>query len=482
MLQSHFHAAMLAALTVGLGLGTAATLQAQPGPGLSSGSGAGTGTGASSTIGRNQSGSVSGVGPGPASGIQGSANNPLLPRGPVPPGMAVPLGPGVNTTFPDDTGLFPLTPMVGSREGNPSELSMVQDRQFEAARKIDAPGDRSMALQRIANAAIFSNQLPMAHTALVEAAEAGLLEQNRLVHDQRLVAIVTTYSTLAEAHLREGKVDLSIPEFDNETDPNPIPKADHSILIRRAGAEWQRAATLSGQILNPTYKNEMLYRVVDAMSYGSQTIINDFPTQASSPAETTTNSVSGPADQILRDAVDVAKRIERPVWRDRALVAISSAAASSRQFARGLEVARMIPQPEVRTDALLRLAEAQARRDDAAGATGTYREAAKAVASIPLDAPRVVLAGVLIDNLISVGRFEDARASIGLIPDTARQIIALGAIAESQGRRGAAESALGWIARDVAPEYRSQLYRRLNNGVLTAIEQNRSRDLSNRDR
>jgi hypothetical protein len=87
---------------------------------------------------------------------------------------------------------------------------------------------------------------------------------------------------------------------------------------------------------------------------------------------------------------------------------------------------------------------------------------------------------VLIDNLISVGRFDDARVSVGLYPDEPRKLVALGAIAESQGRRGAASSALAWINRDVPSQYRSQLYRRVSNGVVSAIEQNRSRDLSNR--
>ncbi|MCA1686400.1 MAG: hypothetical protein LC745_10585 [Planctomycetia bacterium] len=159
---------------------------------------------------------------------------------------------------------------------------------------------------------------------------------------------------------------------------------------------------------------------------------------------------------------------------------MASSAAESRQFSRALEIARRIPQPEVRTDALLKIAETQARRGDPNGATATYREAAEAVASIPLADPRAVLAGVVIDNLIAVGRFEDARVSVALYPDEARRYVALGAIAESQGRRGAAASANAWINREVPPQYRSQLYRRVSNGVVSAIESNRTRDLSNR--
>ena len=302
---------------------------------------------------------------------------------------------------------------------------------------------------------------------------------------------------------------------------------------------------IARQILNPTYRSEMLYRVVDNMAYGSQTIVTDFTPVVIEGPERGHDPYAGPADQILRDAAAFVQWIERPVWRDRALVAIAAASSASKQFARGLEVARMIPQPEVRTDALVRLAEGQARFADREAriadedereavnsakraerlaadaehetrpeahkellaerdrllaerdrlladrparvenarvtrnrATSTYRDAAVAVASIPLDDPRAILAGVLIDNLISVGRFEDARSTIVLYPDTARRIVALGAIAESQGRRGAAESARDWINRDVPAEYRAELLRRVNNGILSAIEQNRSRDLN----
>ncbi len=573
MFHLRYHTALRAALSLSLGMGMAlgipGSLHAQTsGPGLSSGSGQGTGSGASSGIQRNYSGSASGVGPGSATGTMGPESGgmtpitgnragtntyPMMPGdlgvggarrpgGPAPVDMGIPFGPGVNVTFPDDPALFPFTPMLESEGGNPSEMSTVQQSQLDAARKIGTAGDRSLALQRLANAAIFSNQLAMAHTALGEAAQAGVQEPVRLVHDQRLIAIITTYMNLAEAHLREGK-DLSRPELDIKS--NPLPSSDRTVLIRRAGVEWQRAVAIARQIVNPTYRSEMLYRVLDNMAYGSQTIVTDFTPVPTDGADGARDPYAGPADQILRDAASYAQWIERPVWHDRALVAIATAASASKQFARGLEVARMIPQPEVRTDALVRLAEGQARfaereariaeedgreavnsakraerlaadaehetrpeakkellaerdrmlaerdrlladrparvenaRLTSNRATRTYRDAAVAVASIPLDDPRAILAGVLIDNLISVGRFEDARSTIVLYPDTARRMIALGAIAESQGRRGAAESARYWIYRDVPPEHRAELLRRVNNGILSAIESNRSRDLN----
>jgi hypothetical protein len=468
-------------LALGLALFVTPLLFAQP---LSSGSGPGIGTG-------QESGTTTGPGTaGPSRNLYRAGpdrRDRLDPRAyprSVSPSQAVPRGPGVGTTFPDDASLFPLPMMPNQDNGtNPTELSTVQPKQLQDARMITSPGDRSLTLQRIAGAAIFSNQLLVAHDAVAEATDAALQEPIGLVRDQRLIAIATTLNYLAEAHLREGKVDLTMPDLSES--PSPLPKTDRTVLIRRAVLEWERAAAAVSRIANPTYRSEMLYRVIDSEAFGSQTIINEFPAPEGSLSNNSADpgtSFNGLPDRILQEAAELALRIERPVWRDRALVAIAQAAAASKQFKRGLDVSRMIPQPEVRTDALVKIAEAQARRGDPDGATSTYKEAALAVAAIPLDDPRAVLAGVLIDNLISVGRFEDARATIVLYADTPRRIIALGAIAESQGRRGSGDSARAWIAREVAPQYQSELYRRVYTGILSAIEQNRSRDLSNRER
>jgi hypothetical protein len=508
MSSERFERAIPAALTLGLALALPTAVSAQP---LSSGSGAGTGTGVMGGESRNSTGTGLESGIGTSTGLESGtgpgslpSNNMMLPggsmRGTVPrlpqnrgAGAAPSMGPGVGTTFPGDPSLVPFMNSPEQDAGANEVQSTVAPLQFELARRIRLPGDRSLALQRIANAAIFSGQLPMAHQALVEAADAALLEPTPLVHDQRLISIITTMGTLAEAYLREGKADLASAEMDEGAAPLPAP--DRVGLIAKAQDEWRRAAYLAGRISSYTYRSEMLYRVVDNESYGSQTILNEFPADnnTASPGDADRRGSRSPledrADQILVESAANARRIERPVWRDRALVAIATAAAQSGQFARGLEVARMIPQPEVRTDALVKIAEVQARlgqRDDRAdlsrGATQTYREAAQAVASIPISDVRSVLAGVLIDNLISVGRFEDARSTVTLYPDQDRRMIALGAVAESQGRRGAARSAMEWIAREVPSQYQPALYRRVSNGVLSAIEANRSRDISNRER
>jgi hypothetical protein len=308
-----------------------------------------------------------------------------------------------------------------------------------------------------------------------------------MVQDQRLMSIIVALMGLSEARLREGKPDaMALPMAGvPPTTPAPLPKPAPATMIRLAETDFRRAAYLSERISNPTYSSEMMYRVAENMGYASQSIVNEYPRgEAGSDKDSRgmDRSYEGLPDRFLQEAANIASRIERPVWHDQGLVRVATAAAESKQFSRALTIARMIPQPEVRTNALLKIAEIQARRGDAEGATPTYHEAALAVASIVQDDPRAVLAGVLIDNLVTVGRFEDARSSVLLYPDTQRRMVAYGAIAEAMGYRGAAVSALQWINREIPAPYRSQLYRKVNNGVVAAIQSNRSKDMSNRER
>jgi hypothetical protein len=393
-------------------------------------------------------------------------------------------------------------------------LSYVTELQLEYAKRLLYATDRSLALSRLAAAATFSGQLDLAERALNDAMTAAQELEPGMVRDQRITSIVQSLMGLAEARLRDSSNPLPLgaeppanPEPPARTEPTPppppapgaapppaaapattppavvapLPASERPDVIRKAAADWKHAGILAEQIVNPTYHSELLYRVADSMATGSQNIINTFPKLEGgtvTSAEGVNRSYGGLPDQLLQDATTLVLKIKRPVWRDRGLVAVGSAAAESKQFARAIETVRKIPQPEVRTDGLLKIADLQARKGDENGATVTYREAATAVASIPLDDPRAVLAGVLIDDLIAVGRFEDARRSVPLYPDEARRLIALGAIAEAQGRRGAGASALKWIREEMSPEYQSLLYRKVNNGLVSAIESNRSRELS----
>lgn len=450
---------------------------------------------------------------GPAAGTMGrpsadAARNPTgtgraattqPPAGPPVTDQPIPLGPGATVRFPGEEPIMPLDAVEFTRpEGGSlaNQQSAVTENQLRYARRIPGAGDRSLALSRIASAATFSNQLEVAERALTDSSDAALLMHPGLVQDQRLISIVTALMGVAEARLREARtgsstVDVTVgPESGGKPAPTPLPGDERGRYvhhIQQAQSEWRKAATLALRVSDPTYRSEVMYRVADNVSFGSQSLANEpSPNAAEVPPG---NKRGGPGrpdenlpDQLLQEAASVAAQIDRPVWHDQALYKVTTAAAESRQYARAMTIARMIPSPEVRTNALLKIAELQARRGDPTGATGTYREAALAVASMTQDDPRAVLAGVLIDSLISVGRFDDARASVVLYPDETRQVVALGAVAESQGRRGSGQSAVQWINATVAPEHRSWLYRKVNNGIVAAIEDNRRRDLSNREK
>ncbi len=315
-----------------------------------------------------------------------------------------------------------------------------------------------------------------------------------------------------------------------------------TVLIRLARLEWRRAVYLARLISNPTYSNEMLYEIAESEAIGSSSIANDFlaseeieslgnrrgaggnnaPPPPRPYPPTTTNPPSRPdrgpvpaqapaplggrapsdlargaielppvppddkqagnftkiADELLLDAWNVANEIERLIWKNRAMVRIALSASDSRQFSRGVEMARTIDNAESRSEALLLLAEAMCRPEHShpAQATAAFQDAAEAVASIPQAGLRGVMTGFLIDSLIAAGRFEDARSCTVIYPEESDRFVALGAIAEAQGRRGLAEAARKWIAAEAPSAYRSALYRRVASGVLRSVESQRTEE------
>src|SRR5262249_25457324 len=217
-------ARLLRTLTLGLALtlGSAAPTAAQP---LSSGSGAGTGTGLSGGAARNSTGTglesgggasatgsgfQSGLGPGglPSNSLllPGAGRYDPFPRGRLPrvlPEASVPLGPGANVTFPGESAMIPLDALRAAEPGvKATDLSRVTDLHLDYARRIPSPGDRSLALSRVASAATFSSQLDLADQALIDASKAALETAPGLVQDQRLRSIISALMDLAEARLR----------------------------------------------------------------------------------------------------------------------------------------------------------------------------------------------------------------------------------------------------------------------------------------
>ena len=497
-----------------LSLGGSAHAQMTSGPGLSSGSGAGTGAGGFSGIQRNQSGSLSGVGPGPAgAGLRGRPLPPLSGSRRQPPTS---FGPGVDVTFPNDPFLIPFMTMEQSGTAVDSEAPVrITAELLKNARMITDPEERSFALQRIANGAIASNppQWSLAHKTLEEAITATSEVKTPLVRDQRLIAIVTSLTFLTDGLLRLGREPREkLAQMDPDiAGPEALPKkVDANVLIRLARLEWKRAVYLASIIDNPTYRNEMLYKVSESEASGSASIANDYSSAAELgsladrvPADDKTKDVKRPslddqandadatkasfkklADDILVDSFEDAKKIDRLIWKYRAMVRIALAAADSRQYERGIELSRGINNGESRSEAMLLLAESMCRKnqeDLSERASVAYEEAAAAVASVRQEGLRGVLVGFLVDSLIATGRFADARACSQLYPDPAQALVALGSVAESQGRRGLAEEARRWIAAEIPPQQRAMLYRRVTIGALTAIEQNRSKEFNLQD-
>jgi hypothetical protein len=502
--------------TLAIGWGGFAQAQMTGGPGQSSGTGSGTGAGGFTGVIRNRANSLSGVGP-------GSEEGDLLRGRPVPPlpGSArrapiASFGPGVDVHFPNDPYLIPFMVMEEPLGAGDKKVSnRITTDLLKNARLIVTPDERSLALQRIANGAIGANQLTLAHQVLEEAITATSDVTIPLVRDQRLIAIVFSLNFLTEAQLREANQSLTMPPAaDENARPEALPKRrDSEVLIRMARLEWQRSVYLASIIDNPTYRNEMLYKVAESAASGSATIANEFlrdlgadvplerpspgdrPSPGERPEPGKVPTVDDPtknrgkqdrvetykklADAILIESFDVANKIDRLIWKYRAMVRIALLAADSRQFERGVELARGIKNGESRTEAMLILAEAMCRQgsDQNKRATVAYQAAAEAVASIHQDGLRGVLAGFLVDSLISTGRFDDARACVVVYPSLAEQLVALGAIAEQQGRRGGAEAARRWIANDIPEQYRPTLYRQVASGVLWTIEQNRSKEI-----
>jgi hypothetical protein len=475
-----FPAALIACLALALAIALAPDLRAQEPPGLSSGTGQGTGTGRSAGIQRNRTGSNSGTGP-ERRGGQGFEGE-MLPPPSVRPGQSVPRGPGVNVRFPDDPALGPL--LSGEEARGPADAkgaALVTQEVLKNAQLVTENYDRSRAMEEVAREAIFSNQLLLAHHILEQAATAALKEENSLRHDQLIIEAITTTTLLTETLIREGKAQPVLLEAD-DTRPDPIPrKLDPKLAIRLARLEWQRAAYLARQIDNPTYRSEYLERVVEGMGKDSTRIVIEYVKGTDRPSDEVakkndqqTAEFAKSADDLLIEATQIAIEIERPIWRNQALVRSAISAGESYQFSRATSIASNIENAEARAQAYLLVAESQCRQNQDEQATQTYQEVVKAVARVQQNGLRGVLTGYLVDSLISTGRFEDARASLVLYPTESERFVALEAIAESQGKRGAAASAREWIAREARPEYRSALYRRVNSGVLAAIETERS--------
>ena len=116
------------------------------------------------------------------------------------------------------------------------------------------------------------------------------------------------------------------------------------------------AAILASKITNPTLRGEMLFRVVDSTAQGSQTISHEAQLSNGKRFDLKGKSdmIGRMADRSLVFAANDSDLIQKPIWRDRAMlwsIAIARAATSDGRFDRGIQIcphdpAARVPAPE----------------------------------------------------------------------------------------------------------------------------------------
>jgi hypothetical protein len=387
-----------------------------------------------------------------------------------------------------DNPLLGKSPYPGAQLGpsDPAAIDAIDAQLLDQALRVTEPSERALALERVARSKILSaaysaSKLDEAHEILIHAGNAVIAIPPGNLRDLRLRQLIFAHIQLAEEELRQGLVDTPRP-LDQPAEKYPARKFDdRTPWFNKSLVDYGRASELCDYFLSSNYQSDMLFRISESESgsNGSQSIvlITNLADGVRKDLVGQETQLYRVADRALVQSLNIAQKIPLYIWRDRALLTVAAAASTSEQFPRAVEAAKLIPQPEFRADALIRVAEAQARKNWTNDATATYNEAARAVASIPMADPRSTIASVLIDSLIAVGRYQDARSSIVFYPDDERRMNALGAVAQSQGERNLASTARGWIDREAPADWRSVLNRRVNDGMIAAIERRRSQSL-----
>lgn len=491
------------AATPGSAAGQTSPRQTNPSTGSGEGTGTGTGIrpgtssspGQTSTLDPTRPGGATPGGPDARAALPGRAGQdpervrpgapaPFPPMGEDPrisgdrsPGARLPEDLEGRPQLPTDltTGQPPLGGLegYGLRRVDPEKLDAVREQLIPDARAIADPSDRSLAFDRIARSLILYDRWDDASTAILEGGRAAVQVTDPLVHDARLMALATTSILLTEKLAREATVE----DFYTDTlDTRPARTLEDRLdLLERARRVMSHAGDLVSQIRNANFASYTLTLLAENQAINSQAVARyaDRLRADSDGSDADHRSLASKADALLVESEGLAWRSRIPIWRDAALVRVVASASSSRQFERGVRIARRIPGPEPRADALIRLAEGMARAEDDAGATRIYQEAATAVISIPLPDPRASLGAVLLDSLLAVGRFDDARAVGQVILDRRLRTRALGAVARSMGERGLADEALAWINSEPDPDLRDRLRRAASEGLGAFLEKNR---------
>jgi hypothetical protein len=343
-------------------------------------------------------------------------------------------------------------------------MSEIEEFALDDALRISVPEDRSRALEHSAQASVLSGHRERGLDILRQAGEATLGIYDPLMRDMRLRSIVMTANNLSEISTREALPSIAL---SGEETPEAA-RERRTTSLHTARSANQIAGQFAERIHGLNYRSEMMAAVVESILRNSEEIFQRL-IPLSDTLETTGPATSE-GDAQLNAAHQLAQRIPQPVWRNRELVRVASIAAGSNRFEVARLVANGIPHALSRGEALINVAESQARDNLDVDATTSYQDAFDTILNIPDISPRISLGAVLLDSLLAVGRFEDARLTTQVITDPQLKLRALGAIARSMGERGLAEDARLWIEAEPSATSRDRLRSELAAGLVRWIE------------
>ncbi len=352
-------------------------------------------------------------------------------------------------------------------------LRRINDQLLSEARSIGNPADRALAFDRTARSKMLYDQWDEAQTAIREGGQAALQIGDETMRGLRLTGLIRSSIDLSDELVSEAVSDISDTGLG---EGRPARNVEGRIqLIDRARAAVTEAAQLARAIPSANTQSHMLALLASSIASSSQRVARYVPdADLDSDVPSSDARFVGAADQMLVDAETVAWQAPLPIFRDQYLVKVVAAAAGADMYDRAALIARRIPMQESRADAQIRLAETIARsgEQNAGLATSIYQEAVSSVVSIPLDDPRLTLGTVLLDSLVSVGRFDDALATATLVRKPQLRAQALGLIARAMGARGLTNKAVAWIDREPSGELRDYLRREMSLGQVQYLEVN----------
>lgn len=345
----------------------------------------------------------------------------------------------------------------GAPEMTREQLVDLSNQLYENAIRLTDSEVKVRSLDRLARSEIFGGRLDQAIRAVNASFEAARTLPNGTIKNIRLVSLSTTSTNLTDGLIREA------------LEPNVTNRRE---WVDKAIKIWRQAGDISGLITNTDLKSEMMSRVAFDISEDAQLIAakiseyeqtNEVTKEEKAGYETT-------LDELFDLAIEINQQVPMNVWRNEVAQKIAIKGALAYRFDRALNAARTIKQNAPRALALARVAEALARFNKPDDATRIFIETGEVASMVSEVSVRNVVAGDLVDRLIALGRFRDARMAVYLYEDDDLRIRALGAVAENQARRGLAHHAVDWINNEILPEHRSGLIKRVQDGTLQSIQ------------